>query len=48
MKLKKVASICDKTGLFHLYDQVDGTGTFERQWLGDGYAAYPIDGMPYT
>ena len=47
MKLKKVASICDKTGLFHLYDQVDGTGTFERQWLGDGYAAYPIDGMPY-
>ena len=47
MKLKKVAAICDKTGLFHLYDQVDGTGTFERQWLGDGYAAYPIDGMPY-
>ena len=47
MKLKKVAAICDKTGLFHLYDQVDGTGTFERQWLGDGYAASPIDGMPY-
>ncbi|MBD5098153.1 MAG: hypothetical protein HDT35_01115 [Clostridiales bacterium] len=47
MKLKKVAALCDRMGMFYLCDQVNGAGTFIRQWLGDGCAAYPIDGLPY-
>lgn len=47
MKLKKVAAICDKVGIFQLFDQVDENGEFTCQWLGDCGAFYPIVGMPY-
>ena len=46
MKLKKVAALCCQSGAVRLLDQVDGTGEVVRQWLGDGYAAYPMDGLP--
>ena len=47
MKLKKVAALCGQLGMFILYDKVDENGEVSCQWLGDGYAAYPIAGMPY-
>lgn len=46
MKIKKIAHICNKSKTYILYDKPsngDGTAT---QWLGDGCAAYPLDGMP--
>lgn len=46
MKLKKVASLCGKTKMFCLYDRTERDDTVS-QWLGDGYAIYPITGLPY-
>ena len=45
MKLKKVLSICKTNGLYYLYDRIDRSGEI-TQWLGDGYALYPLDGLP--
>lgn len=45
MKLKKVASLCKQTGVYRLYDRISESGEI-TQWLGDGYAAYPLDGLP--
>lgn len=45
MKLKRIASLCSQTGRFILYDRKDEDWT--EQWLGDGCAAYPINGLPY-
>ena len=42
MKLKKVLSICKANGLYYLYDRIDRSGEI-TQWLGDGYALYPLD-----
>ena len=46
MKLKKVAARCIKVEAFHLLDEVGEGGEFIRQWLGDGYAIYPLSGLP--
>lgn len=45
MKLKKVAAICSRQGVFRLCDEVREGGEV-RQWLGDGVALYPLDGLP--
>ena len=45
MKLKKVLSICKTNGLYYLYDRIDRSGEI-TQWLGAGYALYPLDGLP--
>ena len=45
MKLKKVLSICKTNGFYYLYDRIDRSGEI-TQWLGDGYALYPLDGLP--
>lgn len=45
MKPKKVLSICKTNGLYYLYDRIDRSGEI-TQWLGDGYALYPLDGLP--
>lgn len=45
MKLKKVLSICKANGFYYLYDRIDRSGEI-TQWLGDGYALYPLDGLP--
>lgn len=47
MKLKKVAALCAQTGIFHLFDQPNENGEVACQWLGDGYAVYPMAGLPY-
>lgn len=47
MKLKRVAAICSKEGIFCLFNQTDEEGEIVRQWLGTGNAVYPIDGLPY-
>lgn len=45
MKLKKISSLCNKNKRYILYDKMDSTGKI-TQWLGDGNAAYPLDGLP--
>lgn len=45
MKLKKVISICGKSKCYRLYDKIDSTGEI-TQWLGDGFAIYPLNGLP--
>lgn len=47
MKLKKVAALCKAAGVYQLQDELDATGEVVRQWLGDGNALYPLDGLPY-
>ena len=46
MKLKKVAALCNQSGVSRLFDRDPGNGEIE-QWMGDGCAAYPITGLPY-
>lgn len=46
MKLKKVAALCNQSGVYRLFDRDPGNGEIE-QWMGDGCAAYPITGLPY-
>lgn len=45
MKFKKISSLCSKTKSYVLYDKQDSTGK-NTQWLGDGCAAYPLNGLP--
>lgn len=45
MKLKKVTSLCGKSKCYRLFDKIDSTGEI-TQWLGDGYAIYPLNGLP--
>ena len=45
MKLKKVVALCNKAKGFRLFDKIDSTGEI-TQWLGDGYAIYPLNGLP--
>lgn len=55
MKIKKIEKLCKDAGAIFLYDEQnvveetedDVTTWPTRQWMGDGRAAYPLDGMPY-
>lgn len=47
MKLKKVVALCNKVKGFRLFDKTDSTGEI-KQWLDDGYAIYPLNGLPIT
>lgn len=46
MKLKKIAALCQKRKRYVLYDRPTKSGG-TAQWLGDGCAAYPLEGLPY-
>lgn len=45
MKLKKVISICHQRKTFRLFDKISEHGEIV-QWMGDGFAAYPLNGLP--
>lgn len=45
MKLKKVISICHQRKTFRLLDKTSEYGEIV-QWLSDGFAAYPLNGLP--
>lgn len=47
MKLKKIASICAKSKIVHIFDKADESGESVSQWIGDSYAMYPLNGLPY-
>lgn len=55
MKLKPIEKICKTAGRIVLYDEVremdvdelPEDGSLPRQWMSDGVAAYPLDGLPY-
>lgn len=46
MKVKAVVSICKKSKVFSLYDDISPEGEVGAQWLGDMGAAYPLAGFP--
>lgn len=46
MKIKTVAALCKKNKAFCLYDSVTREGEVGTQWLGDGFSAYPLQGLP--
>ncbi len=46
MKLKKIAALCQKEKRYILYDKPTESGG-TAQWLGDGCAAYLLEGLPY-
>ncbi len=41
MKIKALASLCKQTKGIHLYEEGN-----DVQWIGDGYAMYPLYNMP--
>ena len=45
MKIKRIAAICSRAGIFQLWNKIDGEGVVS-QWLGDGNAIYPLNGLP--
>lgn len=51
MKVKKIEKLCKEAGCIYLYDEpvetVDDENTPPRQWMSDGGAAFPMDGVPY-
>ena len=55
MKLKAVEKLCKKRGVVCLFDEPAVVEYVEdeeiklppRQWMGDGAAVYPLDGVPY-
>lgn len=55
VKLKAVEKLCKKRGVVYLLDEVavveyvedEEIKTPPRQWMGDGVAMYPLDGVPY-
>lgn len=51
MKVKKIEKLCKEAGCIYLYDEpvetVDDENTPPRQWMSDGGAVYPMDGVPY-
>ena len=46
MKLKKVDAICGATGQYLLLDLKNRNDEITIQWLGDGNAFYPLEGLP--
>lgn len=52
MKLKQIEKLCKSAGRIRLYDELPPEDYDEeygkpRQWMSDGTAAYPLDGVPY-
>lgn len=45
MKLKKISQLCNKQKNYIIYDKPVPAGGI-TQWLGDGSAAYPLEGLP--
>lgn len=46
MKIKKIAQICARQKTIYVHNQ-ECKGDLVRQWVGDGVAMYPLDGLPY-
>ena len=46
MKIKKIVQICAEQKTIYVHNQ-RGKGDLVRQWVGDGVAMYPLDGLPY-
>ncbi|MCL1855925.1 MAG: hypothetical protein FWF86_09345 [Clostridia bacterium] len=47
MKIKKLADMCKRAGVFCLYDRVNSEGEVVEQWMGTYAAAYPLTGLPH-
>lgn len=47
MKLKTIAALCKKSQNIAIMEKPAGGGNYIKQWIGDGYAMYPIAGLPY-
>ncbi|MDR2513766.1 MAG: hypothetical protein LBD02_00975 [Christensenellaceae bacterium] len=47
MKLKTLAAMCKRDGVYCLYDRISAEGEITEQWLGTHAAVYPLSGLPY-
>lgn len=47
MKLKTIAALCKKSQNIVIMEKPAGGGDRVEQWIGDGYALYPVYGLPY-
>lgn len=47
MKMNAIASICKKRKYVVLLETLNGFGEVIQQYISDGSAIYPLDGMPY-
>lgn len=47
MKITSIASICKKRKYVALLERYNELGEIVRQYISDGSAIYPIDGLPY-
>jgi len=47
MKIKTLAAMCKRAGVFKLYDRADAAGEVTEQWLGTGAAMYRLPALPY-
>lgn len=46
MKIQKITKQCREKGIVLLYDYTDGAGVI-TQWISNGCACWPVDGLPY-
>ena len=46
MKIKKIAQLCKQEGWAELVNYTDRSGCVQ-QWITDGRALYPVEGMPH-
>lgn len=46
MKIKKIAQLCKQEGWAELVNYTDRSGCVQ-QWITDGRALYPVEGLPY-
>ena len=46
MKIKKIAQLCKQEGWAELVNYTDRSGCVQ-QWITDGRALYPVDGLPH-
>ena len=46
MKVKKIGALCKEAGKCLLFDELSREGEIVRQWICNGYAMWPVSGLP--
>lgn len=46
MKIKKIGALCKAAGRCLLFDELSPEGEIVRQWISNGWAMWPVSGLP--
>lgn len=46
MKVKKIGALCKAEGRCLLFDELSQEGEIVRQWISNGFAMWPVSGLP--